>query len=136
MTGPGDPTVAPTTAADDPTAASMEEDLAAWGKVITLETRGRRTRHPRRVSVGFVETPAGGLLVAASSEQTQWARNLLAHGRCDVEWAGVRRPYRATLLEPEARNAAVRSLILKYGTPAERLGAGPAFELRPLDGVS
>ena len=26
--------------------------------------------------------------------------------------------------------AAVRDLILKYGQPAERLGAGPAFELR------
>ena len=26
--------------------------------------------------------------------------------------------------------AAVRDLIVKYGQPAERLGAGPAFELR------
>jgi hypothetical protein len=32
-------------------------------------------------------------------------------------------------LDGAARNAAIASLILKYGTPAERLGRGPAFRL-------
>jgi hypothetical protein len=27
----------------------------------------------------------------------------------------------------------IRGLILRYGTPAERLGRGPSFRLRPLD---
>jgi hypothetical protein len=27
---------------------------------------------------------------------------------------------------------AIRGLILRYGTPAERLGRGPSFRLRPL----
>jgi len=28
---------------------------------------------------------------------------------------------------------AIRGLILRYGTPAERLGRGPSFRLRPID---
>jgi hypothetical protein len=37
------------------------------------------------------------------------------------------------LLEPgdPLRAAAIRDLILRYGTPSERLGAGPVFRLRP-----
>jgi hypothetical protein len=30
-------------------------------------------------------------------------------------------------------NAGIVALILKYGTPAERLGRGPAFRLRQVD---
>ena len=37
------------------------------------------------------------------------------------------------LPEP-GRQEAVRALILKYGTPAERLGWGPAFRLVPVGG--
>jgi hypothetical protein len=40
----------------------------------------------------------------------------------------------ATRLEPAEANRAVVELILKYGTPAERLGRGPAFRLRPAGG--
>jgi hypothetical protein len=29
--------------------------------------------------------------------------------------------------------AAIRDLILRYGTPAERLGSGPAFRIRPAE---
>lgn len=109
---------------------SLEEDLAAWGKVIVLETTGRLSGLPRRVNVGFVET-AAGLLVAASDEETRWARNLLAEPRCHVELAGVRRAYLAVPLPEAERQAAVAALILKYGTPAERLGGGLAFRLVP-----
>ena len=31
------------------------------------------------------------------------------------------------------RSDAIVALILRYGTPAERLGAGPAFRLEPTD---
>jgi hypothetical protein len=54
------------------------EQLAAWGKVVLLETTGR-----------------------------------------DEELDGA------------DRARAITELILKYGTPAESLGAGPAFRLRP-----
>lgn len=107
----------------------MEADLIAWGKAIRLETIGRRSGQPREVTVGFVEEADGALLVAGSSEQTQWALNLAAQPLCQVELAGLRRAFRAQPLSGADRHAAVSALILKYGAPAELLGAGPAFRL-------
>jgi hypothetical protein len=34
-------------------------------------------------------------------------------------------------LETSDHARAIRGLILRYGTPAERLGLGPSFRLRP-----
>lgn len=111
------------------------EQLAGWGKVIRLETRGRMSGRPVEVALGYVEEPDGSVLVAAGSSDADWARNLDADPACrvrlaDGDWAGA-------LAEPlHAVDAArtVRELILRYGTPAERLGAGPAYRLRPAAG--
>ncbi len=108
----------------------MEDDLVAWGRTLRLETRGRVTGRTASAVVGFVERPDGTLLVAAGSPDAGWALNLLEDPACQVTvgdeaWAAV-----ATPLEREAHVAAVRELILRYGTPAENLGAGPSFELR------
>jgi hypothetical protein len=40
--------------------------------------------------------------------------------------------YMAVELDDAQRAAVITDLILKYGTPAERLGRGPAFYLRLL----
>jgi deazaflavin-dependent oxidoreductase (nitroreductase family) len=109
----------------------MEDDLVAWGRVLRLETRGRRTGNPVHATVGFVERPDGTLVVAAGSPGAQWARNLLAHPVCRVTIASLTFDATAHELEGPEHAAAVRDLILRYGTPAEGLGAGPAFELRP-----
>jgi deazaflavin-dependent oxidoreductase (nitroreductase family) len=111
----------------------MDEDLAAWGKVVILETRGRRSGLPRRAAVGFVADQDGRLFIAASTPDTHWALNLLASPECVVVREGVPRRYLAEALDEPARQAAVTALILRYGTPAERLGAGPAFRLVPLE---
>jgi deazaflavin-dependent oxidoreductase (nitroreductase family) len=108
----------------------MEHELAAWGKAIVLEARGRRSGLPRRVTIGFAES-GDDLLVAAASEGSHWARNLDAEPRCHVELRGVRRACRAQRLAGAEAEAAVVALILKYGTPAERLSGGPAFRLSP-----
>ncbi len=108
------------------------EQLAAWGKVILLETRGRLSGRPVRTAVGFVEEPEGSLLVAAGDASADWARNLLADSHCTVTVGGQSGPYDAELLEGAQHSAAVSGLILRYGTPAERLGSGPAFRLRPV----
>lgn len=122
----------PRSAGRDPGPAdTLEDDLARWGKVIILETRGRRSGRPRRVPVGFLEAEGGALLVAAADEDTHWALNLLAEPRCTVEREGIRLEHEAILLEEEAHHATVTALIMKYGAPAERLGAGPAFRLAP-----
>ena len=108
----------------------MEQELADWGKAIVLEAKGRRSGLPRRVTIGFAES-GDDLLVAASSESTHWSRNLDAEPDCHVELRGVRRSCRAQRLTGADAEAAVVALILKYGTPAERLGGGPAFRLSP-----
>lgn len=111
----------------------MEDDLVARGRVCRIETTGRVSGRPARAVVGFVDRPDGLLLVAAGSPRADWALNLLAQPRCRVTVADLQREAVARPLEGPEHAAAVRELILKYGTPAEGLGAGPSFELQPLD---
>ncbi len=111
----------------------MEDDLVAWGRVLRIETRGRISGRPARAVVGFVEQPDGTLVTAAGSPEADWGRNLLVEPACRVTIAGVTTAAIAHELEGEQHAAAVRDLILKYGQPAEGLGAGPAFRLRRVD---
>ena len=107
------------------------EQLTAWGKVARIETRGRMTGSPAVAAVGFVEEAGGALLVAAGSPETAWAKNLEADPRCTVTIEDATVDMEASRLAgPEAHRAIV-ALILKYGTPAERLGRGPSFRLVP-----
>jgi deazaflavin-dependent oxidoreductase (nitroreductase family) len=108
----------------------VDDDLVAWGRVVRIETRGRVTGRIARATVGFVEQPDGSHLVAAGSPHADWALNLLADPRCRTTIGAVSRGAVARPLAGAEHAAAVRELILKYGTPAEGLGAGPAFELR------
>ena len=109
------------------------EQLAAWGKVAMLETTGRVSGRAIRTAVGFVAEPDGSLLVAAGSPDADWAANLRAEPTCHGTIGEERRAYRAEELEGPDRARAITELILRYGTPAERLGTGPAFRLRPVD---
>jgi deazaflavin-dependent oxidoreductase (nitroreductase family) len=112
---------------------SLGEQLAGWGKVIRLETHGRTSGRPVEVALGYVEEPDGSILVAAGSPDADWARNLDADPACSLV-IGERTWPRAVadrLDGPDAQRA-VRELILKYGTPAERLGRGAAYRLRPI----
>ena len=109
------------------------DELAAWGKVVLLETIGRRTGRTIRVAVGFIDEPDESLLVAAGSPAASWVANLLAEPACHGTIGEVRRAYRAEEIEGPDRARAISGLILKYGTPAESLGAGPAFRLRPVE---
>lgn len=83
------------------------------------------------VAVGFVEGADRCLLVAAGDPDADWARNLEADPRCTLTVAEATWPAVAEPLDAAESAAAVRELILRYGTPAERLGRGPAFRLRP-----
>ena len=104
--------------------------LVGWGKVVRLTTRGWASGRAIEVAVGYIEEPDGSLLVAAGDDDAAWARNLLADPRVRATigseaWEAFAEP----LEGPEAVRA-VRELILRYGTPAERLGRGPAFRIR------
>jgi deazaflavin-dependent oxidoreductase (nitroreductase family) len=111
----------------------MEDELVGWGRVVRIETTGRRSGRTIPVVVGFVEREGDAFVVAATSPDAAWARNLEADPRCRVtigerSWTAEARP-----LEGREHAAAVRDLILRYGTPSEGLGSGPSFELVPAD---
>ena len=110
---------------------AIGEELATWGKVAILETRGRSTGRRARAAVGFIEADDDAILVAAGDPDVDWALNLEVNPRCrvsigDRSWDAVAEP-----LDRALAAAAVAALILRYGTPAERLGRGPAFRLVP-----
>jgi hypothetical protein len=84
-----------------------------------------------RTPVGFIED-GDDLLVAAGAESNDWALNLLANAECRITIEDVATDYRARPADDATRAHAVVALILKYGTPAERLGHGPVFRLTPL----
>lgn len=107
--------------------------LAEHGRVVLLTTHGRVSGRPASAAVGFIEEPDGALLVAAGSTNADWALNLTADPDVSASWGGRTRRFRAELLDTDAFAAAIRQLILRYGTPAEGLGSGPAFRLHPLD---
>lgn len=112
-------------------ADTLGAELAAQGKVVLLETRGRVSGSPVLTAVGFVEDVDGSLLVAAGTDWADWAMNLRATPRTTATIGERIGDYDAVELSEDERNAAVVALILKYGTPAERLGRGPAFRLTP-----
>jgi deazaflavin-dependent oxidoreductase (nitroreductase family) len=112
---------------------AIGDELALWGKVLLLGTRGRRSGQPAITAVGFVEAADGSYLVSAGEETSDWALNLRRDPRCEVGLEGATRPFRAEELDGDDRSDVIVALILKYGTPAERLGRGPAFRLRPTE---
>jgi deazaflavin-dependent oxidoreductase (nitroreductase family) len=112
-------------------ARDVGEQLAGWGVVAIVETRGRRTGRLARAAVGFVEEPDGSLLVAAGEPDADWALNLEADPECAVTIGERSSRFRAEPLDGAERNAAITGLILRYGTPSEGLGRGPVFRLRP-----
>ncbi len=117
---------------DDPAVPESAADrMVADGRAVRLETVGRITGRPAVAVLGFAEEPGGSLLVAAGDAGADWAANLEAQPRCRVTIRGATVPFIAESLGRAEHAQAVRELILRYGTPSERLGAGPLFRLRP-----
>jgi deazaflavin-dependent oxidoreductase (nitroreductase family) len=113
------------------TTDEIGDQLTRWGTVATIETVGRRTRQPATAAIGYVEEDDGSLLVAAGDPSADWARNLELEPACTVTVGDLSGRYLAQALDGPERNAAIAALILRYGTPAEGLGRGPTFRLRP-----
>lgn len=110
---------------------SIAEDLTDWGKVVLIETVGRTSGRPARAAVGFLEEPDGSLLVAAGSDQSDWALNLRQSPHVRATIGDVTTRYAAEEVGKADHARTIGGLILKYGTPAERLGRGPVFRLTP-----
>ena len=112
----------------------MEDELVASARFVRIETRGERSGLIRPVTVGFVddERTPGAMLVAATAPDAAWARNLLADPACHVTVGDRSFDALAEPLDGPDHARAVRDMILRYGTPAEGLGRGPSFRLRPV----
>lgn len=112
-------------------ADAIGEELADWGKVALVETTGRVSGVTVRTAVGFIDGDDGTLIIAAGSDSADWVLNLRWDpvARATIgERVGV---YHAHEVADAERAEAVAQLILKYGTPAEKLGRGPVFRLVP-----
>ena len=79
-----------------------------------------------------IAVTAAGAAAAAARAGAQWADNLLADRRCIVTVGERSWPAVAEELEGPEFARAIREHILRYGTPAEMLGHGPAFRVRPV----
>jgi deazaflavin-dependent oxidoreductase (nitroreductase family) len=112
---------------------AMEDELVASGRFVRIEMRGATGDRRRAVTVGYVDDGPGGgaVLVAAGAADAAWARDLLATPACRVRIGDRSFDATAEPLGPADHARAVRELILRYGTPAEGLGHGPSFRLRP-----
>jgi hypothetical protein len=110
----------------------VDDDVSA-GRYARLEI-GSASGSRRIVTVGFVDIGDGALYVAAGSADARWAAALADAGEALVTTAT--REFRASttiLAEDDPNRArAIRELILRYGTPSERLGHGPVFRLSPI----
>jgi deazaflavin-dependent oxidoreductase (nitroreductase family) len=111
----------------------MDEDLVRSGRFARLEIRGRHSGQSRAVNVGFVKEPDGSILIAAGAPDAAWALNLLTDPDCTVTIGERTYLAHAEPLDDEdpRRGRAVRGLILRYGTPSERLGSGTIFVVTP-----
>jgi len=81
--------------------------------------------------VDDADGPTGAILVAAGAVDSAWALNLFDEPQCRVRIGERLFDAIAEPLEAADHARAIAALILRYGTPAESLGVGPTFRLRP-----
>ena len=62
----------------------MEDDLVAWGRVLRIETIGRRTGRTGPAAVGFVERGPARSSSRRARRDAAWGLNLLADPACRV----------------------------------------------------
>jgi deazaflavin-dependent oxidoreductase (nitroreductase family) len=106
--------------------------MARSGRVGIIGTTGAKTGKPRTTPIGFVRRADGRLLVGNGSPQPRgWTANLKANPACSLRIRGEVRLYRARLLGPEERAAALAELKAAMGSVAERAAWSDLFELVP-----
>ncbi len=106
--------------------------MARSGRVGIIGTTGAKTGKARRAPIGFVRRPHGVLLVGNGSPQPRgWTANLKADPACTFSIKGDTRRYRARLLGPEEREAALAEFKAAMGSVAERAAWSDLFELVP-----
>lgn len=105
--------------------------MALTGWVGELGTTGARTGQPRRAPVGYVARADGSLLVGAERGNRGWAANLRSNPAATFTVKGVARCYRARLVGPDERAAAIAALRARFGRWAAGTDWGDLFVLEP-----
>ena len=97
-----------------------------------LGTTGAKTGLARRAPIGFVARADGTILLGSGSPVNRgWTVNLKANPACTFAIKGREVRYRARLVGPEEREAALAELKAKMGGMAERATWGDLFVLEP-----
>lgn len=106
--------------------------MARSGRIGILGTTGAKTGLRRTAPIGFVARPDGTLLVGSGSRINRgWTANLKANPAATFSVKGIERRYRARLVLPEEREAALAELRARMGGFAERADWGDLFVLEP-----
>lgn len=110
--------------------------MARTGRVGILGTTGAKTGLRRTAPIGYVAREDGTVLIGAGSRANRgWTANLKANPAATFSVKGVERRYRARLVPPEEREAALAELRAKMGGLAERADWGDLFVLEPNEGA-
>jgi len=106
--------------------------MARTGRVGILGTTGAKTGRRRTAPIGYVARDDGTVLIGAGSRANRgWTANLKANPAATFAVKGVERRYRARLVAPEEREAALAELQARMGGFAERADWGDLFVLEP-----
>jgi deazaflavin-dependent oxidoreductase (nitroreductase family) len=106
--------------------------MARTGRIGILGTTGARTGLRRTAPIGYVAREDGTLLIGSGSPTNRgWTVNLKADPAATFSIKGVERRYRARLVAPEEREAALAELKTRMGSFAERADWGDLFILEP-----
>ncbi len=101
--------------------------LLATRSILLLETTGRRSGRPRRVTLSFMPLPGRFIVFAGWGERADWYRNILAQPRVVVRIGGRRFAGTAHLVaDPSERAALMRQMS------ARSADIGPPVFARPL----
>jgi len=101
--------------------------LLATRSILLLETTGRRSGKPRRVTLSFMALPGRHIVFAGWGERADWFRNILAEPRVSVRIG--RRRFAATA-RPVADQAERAALMRQMS--ARSASIGPPVFIRPL----
>src|SRR6266545_3294079 len=102
--------------------------LLATRSILLLETTGRRSGQPRRVTLSFMPLPGGRFIVFAGwGERADWYRNIRAEPRVVVRIGGRRFVATARPVADRAERAA-----LMRDMSARSAHIGPPVFARPL----
>lgn len=106
--------------------------MARTGRVGILGTTGAKTGLRRTAPIGYVAREDGTMLIGAGSRASRgWTANLKANPAATFSVKGVERRYRAHLVPPGEREAALAELRSRMGGLAERADWGDLFVLVP-----